>query len=149
MEIVIENLHFSSAHRLMHHPGKCSHMHGHNFGVKCTFYGNDPDPDTGMLIDFGDIKSVVNKCVDFMDHAAIMNVDDKDWIRFLQRQENNLIVLGTEPTAEEIAKFLFKKIQEIVDTNPKFEGKIVLTAVQIWETPKYSATYFLDDETRN
>jgi 6-pyruvoyltetrahydropterin/6-carboxytetrahydropterin synthase len=145
MEIVIEGLHFSAAHRLVHHPGKCSHLHGHNFGTKMTFYGEHIDDETGMLVDFGEVKQVVNECVDSLDHCSILNVEDKGLVEFLRKMENRVVIMGNEPTAEEISKFLFHKTEERIDSNPKFHKRVVLVEVQIWETPKFSAKYGLED----
>ena len=149
MELQVEGLYFSSAHRLMHHPGKCSNVHGHTFHTKFIFYGQSPDEDTGMMVDFADVKNIVSECVDSLDHCLILNVDDKKFVDFIRSQENRLVIMGNEPTVEEIAKFLFQKVEGQIDNEKKTSGKIVLTSVQIWETPKFSAIYGLEDSGRN
>lgn len=62
-------LYIDSAHRLPNHPGKCQHLHGHTYKVIVTVYG-EPNPKTGMLIDFGYIKEIVT----LLDHKNISEV---------------------------------------------------------------------------
>jgi len=147
MEIIVEGVNTSSAHRLMNHKGKCQHLHGHTYQYKFTFYGQKTDEDSGMLVDFADLKEIVSKVLDPLDHATILNIDDKTLIEFLRKEENRLIVLGNEPTAEEMAKYLFKAVDIQLDNVLTLEmSHIVLVQVQVWETPKFSATYGLDDQ---
>ena len=62
-------LYIDSAHRLPQHKGKCSNMHGHTYKVLVTVYGK-PNPKTGIIIDFGDIKENVNR----LDHKDISKI---------------------------------------------------------------------------
>ncbi|MHA1961102.1 MAG: 6-pyruvoyl trahydropterin synthase family protein [Candidatus Thorarchaeota archaeon] len=145
MYITVEGLHFCAAHRLMHHPGKCRYLHGHNFQIVSTFYGAEPDPDTGMVVDFGAIKPVVEEAVDSLDHLTILNVEDKDYIAFLRKKSDRVVIMGNEPTCEEIGRFLFTKITTMVTENPRLANRIVLTELRIWETAKFSATININD----
>jgi len=49
---------FAAAHRLPRHPGKCKNMHGHNYKMKVVLRGV-PQPEQGLVIDFGDVDQVV------------------------------------------------------------------------------------------
>jgi len=65
-------------------------MHGHTWTVEVEIYytGEIPEPACGMIMDFGDIKEVIDK----LDHVNL----------------NDII---PNPTAENIAKFLLKGVR--------------------------------------
>ena len=50
------------------HP--CRGMHGHSYEVSVTCSG-DPDPETGFVIDYHDIKRAVQPLVDQLDHSTL------------------------------------------------------------------------------
>ncbi|MBU7025974.1 MAG: 6-carboxytetrahydropterin synthase, partial [Theionarchaea archaeon] len=52
---------FDAAHKLVDYPGVCRRIHGHTYTLTVTVEG-EPD-DTGMIIDFFDIKKVVEETV--------------------------------------------------------------------------------------
>lgn len=143
MYVTVEGLHFSAAHRLMTHKGKCRFLHGHNYQTRATFYGDEPDGETGMLADFAVIKEVVKQAVDSLDHLTILNIEDKDYISFLRKKGDRVFVLGNDPTCEEIAKFLFRKINEIAAE--KNLDTVILSELRVWETPKFYTTINLSD----
>ena len=61
---------FEASHVLPHHKGKCSNLHGHSW--KLTVYVRGPvDTETGMVVDYGDIKSSIQPIIDELDHAHL------------------------------------------------------------------------------
>jgi 6-pyruvoyltetrahydropterin/6-carboxytetrahydropterin synthase len=62
-------LYIDAAHQLPNHSGKCKNLHGHTYKIIVTVYG-EPNPKTGMLIDFGEIKKIAN----MLDHQNISEV---------------------------------------------------------------------------
>ncbi len=56
---------FEMAHALWGYDGLCKNIHGHSYVLKVTVAGSPiTDPDDrklGMVIDFGDLKRIVNK----------------------------------------------------------------------------------------
>jgi 6-pyruvoyltetrahydropterin/6-carboxytetrahydropterin synthase len=61
---------FEASHVLPHHKGKCSNLHGHSW--KLTVYVRGPvDEETGMVVDYGDIKTCIQPIVDELDHAHL------------------------------------------------------------------------------
>src|SRR3990167_4299753 len=88
----------SYAHRLQNHPGKCRFLHGHNSDVTVEITG-EKDPETGMVVDFSDIKSVI----EVYDHSTLLQLSDPlceaiETIHLIHRFVN-------PPTAEVIAGF--------------------------------------------
>jgi len=69
---------FEMAHALLGYDGLCKNIHGHSYILKITVSGQPiQDEDNfkeGMVIDFGDLKRVVNKyIVDIYDHTVVLN----------------------------------------------------------------------------
>jgi len=66
MELMKE-FRFEASHILPKHPGKCSRLHGHSWVLRVYVKG-EVNPETGFVMDYGDIKKVVQPIVDLMDH---------------------------------------------------------------------------------
>ncbi len=67
---------FEAAHRLPNLPAshKCSRLHGHSF--QCEVVVRGPlAADTGWVIDFGDIKQVVQPTIDRLDHYYLNDIE--------------------------------------------------------------------------
>ena len=61
---------FEASHVLPYHKGLCSNLHGHSW--KLTVYVRGPvDEETGMVVDYGDIKSSIQPIIDDLDHAHL------------------------------------------------------------------------------
>ena len=107
------DFHFAAAHRLPRYRGKCFNMHGHNYKLTVTLYG-EPDPYTGILVDFGDLETTVKELVlDQCDHSTL-----NDFI------EN--------PTAENIVVWMWERL------NGKLPG---MTQLKLWETKDCAVVY--------
>jgi 6-pyruvoyl tetrahydropterin synthase/QueD family protein len=68
--IYVAGLTFDYAHIIPGHP-KCSRLHGHTSHVKVTVEG--PQDIRGMVIDFGLIKPVAKKVIDYLDHKFLID----------------------------------------------------------------------------
>ena len=60
------------AHRLPHHDGKCSILHGHTYVVRLYVTGpvqlvNESNPQSGMVVDFGVVKEFLEEVAVRMD----------------------------------------------------------------------------------
>ncbi|MDR1721096.1 MAG: 6-carboxytetrahydropterin synthase QueD [Endomicrobium sp.] len=114
---------FSSAHCLRGYKGRCENLHGHNWKVKATFWGNRLD-ETGMLIDFVDIKMRLGKIIEFLDHKFLNEIDPFDKIN---------------PTSENIAAFILEQLKRIETENAK------VYEVEVWESESSSATVTIEN----
>jgi 6-pyruvoyltetrahydropterin/6-carboxytetrahydropterin synthase len=94
---------FDAAHFLPGHKGKCKNLHGHTWTVEIEVEG-EPDPETGMIIDFGDLKNMVMQ----FDHQLINDH------------------INVPPTAENLAKIIRDTI--ILNSN------LVQVMVRVWES---------------
>ncbi|OEG71373.1 hypothetical protein ATZ36_14730 [Candidatus Endomicrobiellum trichonymphae] len=108
---------FSSAHCLREYKGRCENLHGHNWKIRAAFYGIELD-DTGVLIDFTDIKLHLSKIVNYLDHKFLNEIVPFDMVN---------------PTAENIAAFVLGRLKDIETKNAK------VCEVEVWENELSSA----------
>ena len=107
---------FSAAHNLRGFKGKCEKLHGHNWKVKVSLGGTKLNK-TGMLMDFTDLKAVVDSVLSRLDHVYLNEVAPFD---------------KTNPTAENIAGHIFGAVKKKIKS-AKVED------VEVWESESSSA----------
>jgi len=61
---------FEASHILSKHPGKCSRLHGHSWVLHVMVEG-PVNPDTGFVMDYGDISKAVKPIVEDLDHRHL------------------------------------------------------------------------------
>lgn len=106
---VTRSFSFDAAHELPWHTGKCRRLHGHTYRLEVSVEG--PLDDNGVVMDFDDVASVVNReVVERFDH------------RFLNDLMEN-------PTAELVAHDAWKRLEA---------AGLPLVALRLWETPQSS-----------
>lgn len=95
MITVTKKFSFCYAHHLPGYKGDCARLHGHNSNVEVEFKMTTQMPDAydGMVVDFKDIKRVVQPIIDMLDHN---NMND--------------ILEPKNPTAENIAEWIATEI---------------------------------------
>jgi 6-pyruvoyltetrahydropterin/6-carboxytetrahydropterin synthase len=97
----------SAGHRLMHHDGKCSRPHGHNYEVTVRVTGELTDE--GWVVDKGAVTSVIDR----WDHRFL--VEDGDPLVEAFEESGNgdaLVVLDHPPTAEVMAAVLESRLAD-------------------------------------
>lgn len=123
---------FDAAHRVMRHESKCKHLHGHRYALEATFAAPKLDA-LGRVVDFGVIKEKLGSWIDeHWDHATILYQQDSALGEAISvHTKQKIFYLSANPTAENMAEYLFKKIC------PKlFKGMgIRCTRLRIYETP--------------
>lgn len=102
---------FEAAHRLGRgYCGKCANLHGHSWNGHIVVKRRDGKlDDYGMAVDYADIKNVIEPVVDALDHATIVDFEDKTTLTFLQREGHKHYVTDGNPTCEVLAIDLFNK----------------------------------------
>lgn len=113
-------LDFASAHSLRGYPGDCAKLHGHNWKIEVQVTGTQLN-DIGMVIDFKEIKRHAKEVVAELDHT------------FLNDHPHFKV---TNPTAENIAVFLFKEIQRRIQTD-----LVVMHSITVWENDRNCVIY--------
>ena len=128
---------FCAGHRLMKHPGKCHNLHGHNYRVVVTVHSDHVDPETGMLMDFSTLKSIMKTMiVEQFDHMTVLNAADP-FVDVLESMAAPIRIMTGEPTAEAMAKLFVENLKTA------FTAKISGIKVEVWETSTNAATAFL------
>jgi len=115
---------FSAAHFLSHYNGKCEKLHGHNYRVRVWLCGENLN-EGGMLIDFSLIKKKLREVLAVLDHSNL----------------NDMEIFNNDPSAERIAKFIFKEIQKKLPDEETV--KPLLWAVDVYENSRSMARYSL------
>lgn len=117
--------HFSAAHTIVEHPGKCGFLHGHNWNVDVTVQAGQLDR-IGLAVDFSNVKASLKEVLEPLDHV---NLND---LTPFSKVENN-------PTAENISKYIFEEVRgKLRGTAPQAR----VTRVDVYETDTCSASYF-------
>ena len=127
--------HFNAAHRLYRADwsmekndsvfGKCNNpnFHGHNYDMIVSVTG-EVDPETGYVMDVKILSDLIKEEIENEFDHKNLNLDVPEF------KELN-------PTAENIAKFIFEKMTEADFIN----DNITISMVKIWETPKSAVCY--------
>lgn len=131
---VAREISFCYGHRLLNYEGKCRHLHGHN-GL-AVIHLEAPRLDAkGMLVDFGEIKSKVQRWIDEnLDHNMLLCKDDPILPALIERGER-VFLMDTNPTAENIAKLIF---------DHAVASGLPVVEVVLWETASCQASYRAD-----
>lgn len=131
MYTVTKYIDFCYGHRLLNYDGKCRHLHGHNGRVEISIRGEALD-ERGMVMDFGEIKSVMKGWIDEnLDHRMILHRDDPSAEYLISRGEP-LFLTDDNPTAECIARLIYE--------HGRGAG-LPIHSVVLWEAPDSFATY--------
>ena len=70
---ICKKFEFEAAHNLTWHKGKCQNLHGHTYKLE-VYMKAERLKDTGILMDFGDLKNLVKEnIVDVLDHQNLNN----------------------------------------------------------------------------
>jgi len=107
---------FEAAHRLPHvpHGHKCARLHGHSYRV--TVHVEGPvEPDTGWVMDFGDLKTAFEPVRKQLDHYYLNEIEGLD-----------------NPTSEILAAWIWDRLTA---------GLPGLSAVTVRETCTSGCTY--------
>jgi len=113
---------FEAAHRLPGYPGKCNRLHGHNWQVEVEIVGEKLDK-LGMLVDFVVVKQTLKNILDEFDHLYLNELPPFDG--------------GLNPTAENLAKLIFSRLE----ASDIFPPNVELSAVTVWESEHSCVTY--------
>ena len=135
---------FEMAHALLGYDGPCKNIHGHSYYLYVTVIGDtiaDPkSPQTGMVMDFTDLKTIINsEITDRLDHALALNENTAPEIIHSLTAFDNLVLLPYQPTCENMLIDFARRIQQ------KLPPHIKLFRLKLCETVTSSAEWFAED----
>ena len=96
-------------HRLPFHNGKCKNLHGHSYRCMVELNG-DPD-ENGMVLDYYDVKKVIEPIIDNLDHSFMVCQTDIELIEVLEKLNSRHVIVDFETTAENISTYLLGEIK--------------------------------------
>lgn len=130
-------------HRVPNHSSKCRNLHWHRYKAYITLSWDviweKGISDEWMVIDFSHIKQISQNFIDTeLDHWYMFQVWDPIWEK-VKELDMKYMEVEFVPTAENIAKFLFDKLEwkfdDIYWTNLK------LDSIKLYETPTSYVIY--------
>ncbi len=135
MYTIITKISYEYAHRLIHHQGKCRHVHGHS-GEATIELAAESLNDNGFVMDFGEVKSPLKTWLnEHWDHAYLANEQDP-LLPTLQAQGMKTFIFPAEPSAEVMAKCLFEQV-----SNLELRAGVKVVRVTVQETCTGLAVY--------
>ena len=119
-EVSVEQT-FAAGHALRNYHGKCENVHGHNYRVQITVAGQNLD-ENGLLVDFLELKGLMARVVDYLDHRFINDLPPFDVLN---------------PSAENLAKYFHDEVSGGLNS----QRPVRISEVKIWETDTSLAVY--------
>lgn len=121
---------FSAAHNLRGYHGRCEELHGHNWRIEAVIRGEGLGK-IGMLMDFKQLKSLLSKILDRLDHKYLNRLS---YFRKLN------------PTSENIARCIYNMLKPQISPNKSAKLKasssqVSLKSVTVWENSTSCVTY--------
>jgi len=113
-------LDFAAAHTLKGYDGDCARLHGHNWKIEVEIIGSKLN-EIGMVIDFKKIKKQAKEVIAELDHRYL-----NDHPYFADKN----------PTAENIAQFIYQQIQSRIESNTVSMHQII-----VWENERNCVIY--------
>jgi len=124
MFTVFKDFQFAAGHFIPGHTGGCENLHGHNYRVRVHVAAQRLDA-LGMVIDFADLKGVVETVLGPFDHRVINDFPPFDTL---------------SPTAEELAAYTFREVSKRLDGTGA-DRALTVRKVEVWESESSCATY--------
>lgn len=137
--LITRRLEFDAGHRIPDHRSQCRHLHGHRYAIEVTVEGQVIDaggrPDNGMVMDFSEVKRLIQECVvSPWDHAFLCWAEDRQMVEFLASLgDHKTVILAKVPTAENLAREAHSRLSEAL--RARFGNDIRLHRVRLYETP--------------
>lgn len=110
---------FHACHRLPNHDGACNRWHGHSYKLEIFVEGeikrvnpNNPQPDEGMVLDFGKIKQAYEVLIEPLVEHQNLNETLEEFV--------------SVTTAELMANWMVAELSNMLPG---------LTKVRLWDTP--------------
>lgn len=137
---------FESAHALDGYDGLCREIHGHSYRLFVTIKGepssNENDPKLGMVMDFGDLKRIVNsEIVERLDHSFVLRVSEQNEVlrTALGEKFRKVVLVDYQPTCENMLADFAARLQRRLP-----EG-VELHSLRLHETATSYAEWFAED----
>lgn len=136
---------FEMAHALLGYDGLCKNIHGHSYKLDVTIMGEPcqdiQSPKLGMVMDFGDLKRIVQKEItDQVNHALVLNNQtNADLIAVLKQNYERIVAVPYQPTTENLLTDFVQRIQS------QLPAHVSLFSLRLYESENSYAEWFASD----
>lgn len=136
---------FEMAHALIGYDGLCSNIHGHSYELRVTVSGepegDESSPKCGMLMDFSDLKKIVNgHIVERFDHSLVLNARaDSALVEQLRKHYRKVELMPYQPTSERMLIHFAALIRE------QLPSGVSLYSLRLGETATSYAEWYAED----
>lgn len=137
---------FEAAHALEGYDGACREIHGHSYRFFVTIKGepstDERDPKYGMVMDFGELKRIVNEqVVAPFDHAFVLRRTPENTRLYDQLRDRfeRIVMVEFQPTCENLLQEFASRIRRQLP-----EG-VRLHALRLHETASSYAEWYEED----
>jgi 6-pyruvoyltetrahydropterin/6-carboxytetrahydropterin synthase len=124
---IAKEFRWEMGHRLPEHFGQCKNIHGHSYKMLVEFEGELNKDE--MVIDYYDVEKIINPIIEKLDHAFMVNKNDKVVIEFLKKMKSKKVVVDFQSTAENICVYI---LNEVKKTN--LPANVEAIKVRVYET---------------
>lgn len=124
---IAKEFRWEMGHRLQCHKGKCFNLHGHSYKLLIEFTGNIES--NGMVLDYFDVKEIVEPFVDQLDHIVLISKSDIELKAAIEALNSAHLIVDFDTTAENLCHYFLDKIKKA--DLPK---NITAIMVRIYET---------------
>ncbi len=130
---------------LYNYDGLCKHIHGHSYRLQVTVSGqvihDKNHPKNGMVMDFGELKEIVNKhVVNRFDHSLLVADYVPEKLKSdLKSVSERIIFTPYQPTSENMVNDIARIISHYLP------GNVQLVCVRLFETATSFAEWCSSD----
>jgi 6-pyruvoyltetrahydropterin/6-carboxytetrahydropterin synthase len=124
---IAKEFRWEMGHRLPEHFGLCKNIHGHSYRMLVEFDGELDY--RGMIIDYYDVEKIINPIIEKLDHAFMINKNDKVVLEFLERINSRKVIVDFQSTVENICLYLLGEIKKA-----SLPGNVNEIKVRVYET---------------
>jgi len=107
--VIAKDFHWEMGHLLPFHTGGCQNIHGHSYKMRVEIHGII-DSSTGMVMDYFDMKALVQPIVDQLDHSFLCDSSDKLLMDFFAQNPMKVNIIHMYSTAENIAYYILQQL---------------------------------------
>lgn len=139
MFTICKDFTFSAAHAIRGHTRGCENLHGHNYRVRVHLRAAALDS-LGMVLDFADLKAIMQQIVAPFDHHVINDIPPFD---------------SRNTTAELLSEYFFTEVSRRLESMsdpasatapetasaPPSRRRICVSRVEVWENESSCAVY--------
>ena len=140
---ITKEFRFEGAHALLGYDGRCRNIHGHSYILYITIKGeplNGTDsPKEGMVIDFKELKAIVNEnIIDKFDHALVLR-KDTPLAQELAASYPTVIMTDFQPSTENLICYFADVLKD------KLPQGVELFSIKMHETAGSFAEWYASD----